>query len=84
MEFTKILIPVIQAVWKTEEIPQDWNKGHITSIWKGRGDKECLEKHRGITVSSTIGAIMEEVIDQIVPVNNNFLSTGTFWPIIPD
>ena len=64
VEFTKILMPVIQAVWETEEIPLDWNKGQITSIWKGKGDKECLEKHRGITVSSTIGAIMEEALDR--------------------
>ena len=33
-------------------------------MWKGIGDQECLDNHRGITVSSAIGSILEEVIDK--------------------
>ena len=47
-----------------EKVPQAWNEGSITTIWKGKGDKENLANHRGITVSSAIGSIIEEVIDQ--------------------
>ena len=54
---------MIRAVWKEESIPSDWNEGIITSLWKGKGDKENLKNHRGITVSSTIGNIMEVAID---------------------
>ena len=54
---------MIKAVWHDESIPDPWKKGLITSIWKGRGDKETLNNHRGITVSSTLGNIMEELID---------------------
>jgi hypothetical protein len=43
----------------------------ITSIWKWKWDKEMLKNHRGITVSSAIGTIVEEIIDnrieEIVP-----------------
>ena len=56
-------MPVINEIWTSENIPKEWNKGSITSIWKGKGDRECLTNHRGITVSSAIGNIMEEVID---------------------
>ena len=65
-QFTKILMPLIKEVWLDEKIPKCWNKGSITSIWKGKGDKECLGNHRGITVSSAIGSIVEELIDKRV------------------
>ena len=34
----------------------------MTSVWKGKGDRECLQNHRGITVSSAIGTIEEEIV----------------------
>merc|ERR1712071_679642 len=43
--------------------PRQWNKGNITSIWKGKGDKEDLSNHRGITTSSAIGTIIDTMID---------------------
>ena len=52
---------LMKTIWKEEKIPDEWKKGLITSI--GRGDRESLNNHRGITVSSTIGNIMEEIID---------------------
>ena len=59
----KFLYPLIEKIWEEEEIPQRWNTGQITSIWKGKGDKEKLENHRGITTSSAIGSILEILID---------------------
>lgn len=56
-------MPLIEEVWLSEKIPQDWNRGSITSIWKGKSDRERLQNHRGITVSSAIGNIIEEIID---------------------
>ena len=57
-------MPMIQEIWSCEQIPAEWNKGTITTIWKGKGDRECLSNHRGITVSSAVGSILEEVIDK--------------------
>ena len=62
--FVKALMPLIKYIWKNEQIPDSWNSGLITSIWKGKGDKENLNNHRGITVSSAIGNIVEEIIDR--------------------
>ena len=58
------IYPLISTIWKEEKIPKIWNKGHITSLWKGRGDKEQLLNHRGITTSSAIGTIIEAAIDK--------------------
>ena len=55
--------PLIQAIWRDESVPDHWNKGLITSLWKGKGDKELLRNHRGITVSSAPGSILEELLD---------------------
>ena len=62
----RIIAPMIRVIWKEEDIPESWRKGLITSLWKGRGDKETLQNHRGITVSSTLGNIMEELIDNCI------------------
>ena len=62
--FAKALMPLIKHIWKNEQIPDNWNSGLITSIWKGKGDKENLNNHRGITVSSAVGNILEEIIDR--------------------
>ena len=63
-QFTKLYMPLIKKIWDDEQIPSEWNNGSITTIWKGKGDRECLDNHRGITVSSAIGSILEELIDK--------------------
>ena len=55
--------PMIKLVWQEEKVPKTWNKGKITSLWKGKGDKEDLTNHRGITTSSAIGTIVDTLID---------------------
>ena len=61
-EMVKFIAPVIQAFWEEECSPKQWNFGLITNVWKGKGDRECMENQRGITVSSTISTIAEEII----------------------
>ena len=59
----EFLYPLIVTIWHEENIPKNWNKGHVTSIWKGRGDKEELSNHRGITTSTSIGTIFDTLLD---------------------
>ena len=59
-----LIMPVIRAFWTEEEAPSQWNQGIITSLWKGKGDREVMGNQRGITVSSSIGTIAEEVINR--------------------
>ena len=58
------LYPLITTIWKEENIPHDWNKGAITSLYKGKGDKESLINYRPITTSSAIGTVLEAAIDR--------------------
>ena len=60
--FVKILMPVIQTVWGEETIPTKWNEGRITSLYKGKGNREVLSNHREITYGDSIGDILEEAI----------------------
>ena len=66
---TNFVYPLITTIWSEEVIPNEWNKGQITSLWKGKGDKEKLENHRGITTSSAIGTIIESIIDKRIASN---------------
>ena len=57
------IYPLVLTIWKEENTPENWNIGSITSIWKGKGDKEDLNNQRGITTSSSIGTIIDSLID---------------------
>ena len=62
--FVDCLYSVIKEFWTNERSPKEWNRGAISSIYKGKGDREKLQFQRGITVSSAISMICEEVINQ--------------------
>lgn len=62
--FVDCLYPVIKEFWTSEHTPKEWNQGVISSIYKGKGDREKLKFQRGITVSSTISMICEEIINK--------------------
>ena len=40
-KMSQFLYPMFVSVWHEEQIPDHWNKGQITSIWK-----EDRKKHR--------------------------------------
>ena len=43
IEMTEFLWPVILSVWHEEKIPEQWNEGLITSLYKGKGDQEISD-----------------------------------------
>ena len=63
-EMNRYVTSLIETCWKEEKVPDSWKKGLVTSLWKGKGDPEMLSNHRGITVGSAIGSIMEDIIDK--------------------
>ena len=67
-----ILLPVIHAFWKEGIPPNRWNEGIITNIFKGKGDRERMENQRGITVSSAVGTIVEEILTNRLMKTINF------------
>ena len=62
--FVDCLYSVIKEFWMNEHSPKEWNEGVISSVYKGKGDREKLQFQRGITVSSAISMICEEIINE--------------------
>ena len=61
-EMVEFVYPVVEAFWEEEMAPKQWNLGIITNLWKGKGDREVMANQRGITVSSAISTIAEEIV----------------------
>ena len=40
---TEFIYPLITTIWREKNIPKEWNKGAITSLYKGKGDKELAQ-----------------------------------------
>ena len=62
--FLSCIHAIIKYFWMNEVPPDTWNEGLITNVWKGKGDREQLKYQRGITVSSTISMICEQIINE--------------------
>ena len=41
---------IINCVWISEKIPDDWRRGIILPFWKRKGDRLTCANHRGITI----------------------------------
>ena len=68
----RLILPLVVQFWRNERAAAQWNEGKISSIWKGKGDSEELSNHRGITVSSSVGTIPEEIINDKMLTLMNF------------
>ena len=53
---------IINHVWTTEEIPDDWRRGIILPFWKNKGDKHTCDNHRGITLLSVPGKLFTRIL----------------------
>jgi hypothetical protein len=57
-----VLYVFFNAILQSNYVPMAFLTGYISPIWKKKGSKEDPTKYRGITVSSTIGKVFEEVL----------------------
>ena len=48
---------------KEEEIPQQWQKGIVKRLYKGKGVKGKCSSERGITLASNFGKLFERIIN---------------------
>ena len=63
-ETKNIYVKALNQVNKEMIIPEEWQKGEICRIYKGKGIKGKCSNERGITLSSNFGKLYERMINE--------------------
>ena len=48
---TNSILRMLKMVYKTEEIPDEWNTAFIKNLYKGKGSKKEMNNYRGIILN---------------------------------
>ena len=60
----EVLRNQLNKILNTAEIPDEWQHGEITRLYKGKGKKGQCSNERGITLASNIGKLFERIINE--------------------
>ena len=60
----EVLRRQLNKVLINAEIPDEWQHGEITRLYKGKGTKGKCSNERGITLASNIGKLFERIINE--------------------
>lgn len=63
-ETKEIYLEHYNSINETMEIPEEWQKGNIKRLYKGKGIKGKCSNERGITISSNYGKVYERLINE--------------------
>ena len=63
-EIKKILLKSMNKIAEAKSIPDQWQKGIITRLYKGKGIKGKCSNERGITLASNVGKVFERMINE--------------------
>lgn len=61
-EIEEVLYRLIKKIWKDRGIPEEWNKGIISPIWK-KGDKGDVGNYKGVTLMDTAYKIYANLLN---------------------
>ncbi|VDO61815.1 unnamed protein product, partial [Schistosoma curassoni] len=62
IEVTKNMLHLLlKKIWEEEQVPMDWEEGHLIKIPK-KGDLSKCENYRGITLLSVPGKVFDRVL----------------------
>jgi len=56
------LMHIINEIWHSENLPEDWTRGIILPFWKRKCDKLVCRNNRGITLLSIRGKVFARVL----------------------
>ena len=62
-ETLEIIRQVFDNISQEKNIPEQWQKGNINRLYKGKGKRGKCSNERGITLSSNIGKAYERIIN---------------------
>ena len=60
---TNSILRMMKMVYKTEEIPDEWNTAFIKNLYKGKGSKKEMSNYRGIILNPHIAKIFEKIVE---------------------
>ena len=61
-ELAEPLFLILKSSLKLGKIPSSWKLGSITPIYKNKGDKQCAENFRPVSLTSIACKLMETII----------------------
>lgn len=61
-EREKVLLHIINLIWKQKVIPQDWEVSIIVPIFKNGDNREC-SNHRGILLTSVPSKLYSRILE---------------------
>jgi len=56
---------IFERPWRTGEVPEDWRKASVTSVFK-KGKKEDPWNYRPVNLTSIPGKMMEQLILEVI------------------
>ena len=56
------VVRMMKIIYRTEELPKDWNTAFIKNIYKGKGSKKEMGNYRGLILNSHIAKIFEKIL----------------------
>ncbi|PKU45953.1 rna-directed dna polymerase from mobile element jockey- hypothetical protein [Limosa lapponica baueri] len=56
---------IFERFWRTGEVPEDWRKANVIPVFK-KGKKEDPRNYRLVSLTSTPGKMMEQLILGII------------------
>jgi hypothetical protein len=60
----QIYLTTLNKILQSQQIPENWQLGTVTRIYKNKGTKGKCSNERGITVSSNFGKLFERIINE--------------------
>ena len=59
---TEKLHMLFKCMWEQETIPQDFKDASIIHLYKRKGNRQCCDNHRGISLMSIAGKILARIL----------------------
>ena len=62
-QMKQVYLMTLNKILQSQQIPENWQLGTVTRIYKNKGTKGKCSNERGITVSSNFGKLFERIIN---------------------